>query len=728
MAQSPLARGIAVFLLLLVSVGAASAQTAAQGDPVRFDSMGDFGNVGLMQNPTARMAPDGQLSLGFSRVWPHERYSLTMQVMPWLEATLRYTNTLNRLYGPQEFSGNQTLKDRGFDFKLRILAESRATPEVAVGFRDIGGTGLFAGEYIVANRRYFDWDFMLGIGWGYLGSRGQMRNPLRALSGSFDSRKNDVKQGGEVRTGSFFAGKRASWLAGVSYRTPIEGLMLKAELDGSDYQHEPQNNNQKVKSPINIGATYKLNDWLDVSLALERGDTAMFQFVFKENLKSSPGFPKFDPPPEAVRPRAASVVLAESERLANEKPITVPRPMARVTQQLEAAGFDVDAVTLDQSNQHLTAYVSQQTWRNHARAAGRAGRAIANSAPPQVEEMTVANLEAGVETHRISLLRRDLERAESSRVTAEDMWPKAGPLAPTGPSAAEEQRYLNPERYPSFSWNWAPALRQHIGGPDNPYFYQIYLSVGGELQLVRGLSLSGAVGINLYNNFDDLKLASDSVLPHVRSDIKDYLKEGKNNLARLQGDYITQISQNWYGKVSAGILEEMFAGAGGEVLYRPHGQRWAVGGNVYRVRQRDYNQMFDMLDYTVTTGHLDLHYRLPFYNIQTSLSVGKYLAGDKGATFEISRQFENGARVGAWATRTNVSAEQFGEGSFDKGIFISFPLDHVSLFSSRGHLNFAWRPLTRDGGQKLATGKPLSGLLYDSDPDTLASQWSSVLR
>lgn len=718
MVRFPLAWRMAACLLSAAAFGGAHAQTAAPVEPIRFDTIGDFGNVGFMQMPSARMAPDGQLTLGFSRVWPYERYSITMQALPWLETTLRYTNTLNRLYGPASFSGDQTWKDRSFDVKVRLVEENRALPEIAVGLRDIGGTGAFSGEYLVANRRHYDWDFMLGIGWGYLGSRGQMRNPLRALSDWFDTRDRDVGLGGKVGTTSFFRGQRAAWLAGVSYRTPIEGLLLKAELDGNDYQHEPSENNQKVRSPINFGATYKVNDWVDVSLALERGNTAMFQIVFKENLKSSPGFPKYDPPPEPVQRRqAGSAVFASPQQSS-----------ARVVKRLEDAGFQVDRLSEDESGRHLTAYVSQNTWRNPAKAAGRAGRAIANSALPQVEKITVANLESGVETHRVAMLRRDLELSGSGAAAAEDMWPRAGDGAPSDPTSAEGKTFVNPDRYPFVDWFWGPGLRQHIGGPDNPYFYQIYLHVGGELQLARGLSLTGAVGLNIYNNFAGLKLASDSKLPRVRSEIKDYLKEGSNNIARLQADYLSRFSSDWYGKVSAGIFEEMFAGAGGEVLYRPYGRRWAIGGNVYKVRQRDYDQLFSMRDYTVTTGHMDLHYRLPFYNIQTSLSLGKYLAGDKGATFTVSRQFENGATIGGWFTRTNVSAEQFGEGSFDKGVFITLPLDHLSLFSSRGQLHFGWRPLTRDGGQKLVTGKPLSGILQGSDPENLASRWSEVLR
>ena len=55
------------------------------------------------------------------------------------------------------------------------------------------------------------------------------------------------------------------------------------------------------------------------------------------------------------------------------------------------------------------------------------------------------------------------------------------------------------------------------------------------------------------------------------------------------------------------------------------------------------------------------------YQMRTSLLVGKYLAGDKGATFDISRRFNSGFTLGIFASKTNLSAEEFGEGSFDKG-------------------------------------------------------------
>ena len=83
--------------------------------------------------------------------------------------------------------------------------------------------------------------------------------------------------------------------------------------------------------------------------------------------------------------------------------------------------------------------------------------------------------------------------------------------------------------------------------------------------------------------------------------------------------------------------------------------------------------------------------RLPF---SLNTSYGEYLAGDKGYTFDISRNFDNGVTMGAFFTKTDVTAEQFGEGSFDKGFYFQIPI-------SDEWFKFKWRPLTKDPGAKL---------------------------
>ena len=161
---------------------------------------------------------------------------------------------------------------------------------------------------------------------------------------------------------------------------------------------------------------------------------------------------------------------------------------------------------------------------------------------------------------------------------------------------------------------------------------------------------------------------------------------------------------------SAGILEDMFLGAGFEYLYYKHNANYAVGFEIFNVKKRDYQMKFGTLDYQNTTGAINLYYRnygtIPF---DAKISFGEYLAGDVGTTIELSRSFDNGVMFGIFASNTNVSADQFGEGSFDKGIFFDIP-----IFGDL--VGYSWRPLTKDPGQKLVRKHTLYELLVKFKP------------
>ena len=40
--------------------------------------------------------------------------------------------------------------------------------------------------------------------------------------------------------------------------------------------------------------------------------------------------------------------------------------------------------------------------------------------------------------------------------------------------------------------------------------------------------------------------------------------------------------------------------------------------------------------------------------ISSGVSIGKYLAGDKGITLDLSRRFKSGFTLGVFATKTNL--------------------------------------------------------------------------
>ncbi len=365
---------------------------------------------------------------------------------------------------------------------------------------------------------------------------------------------------------------------------------------------------------------------------------------------------------------------------------------------------------------------------------GRASRVIANHAPDSVEEIEIVTMNAGLETARVKILRKDLEAAVQRRGSPEEIWARttiSGPRAspPFGESPPGDVTVIaNPRRYPTLGWDIRPALRSHIGGPDALYLYQIWVALTGSAELYRGLFIDTTVGKNIKSTLDQITLVSDSQLPHVRSDLRLYSQEGEDaNIVRLQAEYLFQPARDVFARVSAGLFEQMFGGVGGEIMYRPYGSRLALSVDLNRVRQRDYDQRLDFLDYEVTTGHLNVYYKIPFMGLLGEIHAGQFLAGDRGAQFAVLREFGSGIAIGAWATFTNVSAAEFGEGSFDKGLYMSIPFEAFLTTSSLRGGSLSFRPLTRDGGQLLLVQRRLYGMAEGGNLDKIMHKWNRFL-
>lgn len=691
----------------------------------------DFGGSGLMQNPDARMADDGEFALGVGVDRPYNQLHFRLQLLPWLESMLRYTDVVDVPYGPSSFSGSQSYKDRSADFKIRLLEESGSHPAVALGLRDVGGTGLFSSEYLVASRRYYDFDVSAGIAWGRIGANGNWPNPLGFLSGHFNNPRvvgSATSDPGNVGFKRLFIGPTVGPFGGVIWNTPLRGLRLMAEYDGNDYQHEAFNALPR-DLPVNFGVGYEALPGLDVMLAYERGNQLSLNLNLHANFQQDRGIPKFaDPPPEPIRVRVqhddgALPAVTDADRAQCESSAVMDTIRSGFARQ----GFTLYAASCSAERRGMSVWMLQNTYRDRARGIGRAARVMSEAAPDWVEQFTIIEMAGGVEVQRTQLLRADLERYAQASGSAEEIATHAEFPAVQATRAIDAAPVQN-DVFPRTHWDVSPALRQSIGGPDNFYFYQIWAKLAGVVEATSRLSFNSVVGINVYNTFDGIRLQSNSVLPHVRSDVAEYLKQGPNALVRLEGNYIWSPWSQVYARVSAGIFEEMYAGVAGEVLYRPSNSPLAVGLDVNRVRQRGFTERFDFRDYEVTTGHLNLYAELPYYGVLSHLSYGRYLAGDWGMTFDLSRNFANGVTAGIFATFTNVPATQFGEGQFDKGVYLSIPLDLFFPKSSRRSAGFLFRPLTRDGGQKVRDGYDLYGVVSSGSVGATMQSWPAVMR
>jgi len=96
---------------------------------------------------------------------------------------------------------------------------------------------------------------------------------------------------------------------------------------------------------------------------------------------------------------------------------------------------------------------------------------------------------------------------------------------------------------------------------------------------------------------------SNSTLPHVRTDVATYFQE--RNLVTLNSlllNKYVQLGRGVYSRWSGGYYEEMFGGAGGQILYLPGSGNWATDLTVDWLRQRDPYADLSFTDYSVVTA------------------------------------------------------------------------------------------------------------------------------
>ena len=134
----------------------------------------------------------------------------------------------------------------------------------------------------------------------------------------------------------------------------------------------------------------------------------------------------------------------------------------------------------------------------------------------------------------------------------------------------------------------------------------------------------------MLTNLTDNRRRSNSVLPHVHSDWVLYDLAGQSgHIHELKLTYFTNLAPGLYGRAHAGLLERMYAGIGGEILFKPAQWPIGVGLDIHHVRARDYAMRFDLLDYETTAGHISLYYDAGgMFDIE--LNAGRYLARDWG--------------------------------------------------------------------------------------------------
>ena len=628
-------------------------------DSFEYNSFNNHGVIGLINMPSARFYDEASHGITIYDGTPDQKITMTSFPYDWMEASFFYTNIQGKPYCGQSFDSvcQQDYKDKGFNLKFR-LKEEGLWPAIAIGINDIAGTGFYSSEYIVGSYGINRTDFHFGVGWGTLnGSNDSFKNPLGYIYDGFNQRPSGIEdKGGQFQPSRYFSGKTASPFFGLS-QALNKKLLFKIEYDSTLTPGKV--GYQVPEEDFSFGLEYKINNNFTIGLSNERGNFTSLKFVYKNNPLASA---------KKYKPKKASISKGDNK-------------YTKLIKNLNTNSIGVDSIieTSDFIGLELTQF--------------------AHSDIDTIEQIIdFSAKDAGIDKE----IKKELKVASLK-----------------GVSEFDEESHKNAEliykrdKSQSFNTNTSFKIRPFFASRERFFRWSLLLENDSEYLIRDNLFFTSNLKFSVYDNFDELTIPPVNTYPaQVRSDVKDYLRNIDEGIiiGRAQFDYHLTPKKDHHIMITAGILEDMFMGYGFEYLYLKEDANYGIGFEVFEVQKRDYMMKFGTLDYTNTVSSINYYYRntniIPF---DVKISTGEYLAGDKGTTFEISRKYSNGMEFGVFASFTDVTTEQFGEGTFDKGIFFNIPI-YGSL------INYTWKPLTKDPGARLNRKHSLHNLLIKFKP------------
>lgn len=697
-----------------------------------------YGATGLIDMPSAEMQPDGILSVTSSHFGPISRTTLSFQISPRISGSFRFLGIRdwNKRFCPPTCGGVEqfdTYYDRSFDLRYQISDEGQYMPSIAIGLQDFVGTGVIAGEYIVATKHITpDVKVSAGLGWGRLGSYQSIGSPFG------DRPPLEIGKGGNFNFGQWFRGPAAPF-AGVEWQINDQWT-AKAEYSSDDYAEEAGfRATFDRRSPLNFGIEYQRSESMRLGAYYMYGSELGIAAHFILNPKKRAGGGMTTSAPDAVEPRPSRG--ADPEAWSTTwlgQPETQDALRARLGRRLAKDGVQVESVRFDGTTAHVR--IRNLSVDAEAQAIGRTARAMTKVAPASVEQFVIVPMVNGMPVSQVVLRRSDIEALEFDIEASEKILSRAQILSAP---AVLNDGFRDPEAYPKFSWSLGPTARVRVFDQNAPFKIGAGLDLSGRYEVTPGLILNGTVTKYVFSNLDDRPPLPDRGSLHpVRSAGYFYDRDGDPAIETLALTYYRKLSSEMYGRISVGYLERMYGGVSTEVLWMPTNRRWAIGAEVNYTAQRSPDQRLGFTlpaemyvtdgcppapcagpsRYRTVTGHVSGYYKFE-NDFHVQVDVGRYLAGDVGATLAVKREFDNGWKVGAFVTKTNVSAEDFGSGSFDKGITVEVPFSTLLGKPSIKSQESTLRPFGRDGGQRL----DVDGRLYDTvrgyRADGLSEQW-----
>ncbi|MBI3211844.1 MAG: YjbH domain-containing protein, partial [Simkania negevensis] len=506
---------------------------------------------------------------------------------------------------------------------------------------------------------------------------------------------------------------------------------LLAEWDAINYKQHPEEHpkGRSVKSRINLGLSTTLFDFLQLSVSSLRGEKIAASASLHCNFGDLKGFfPKVDNPPLYNSPL-------------NREPIGAFREEKELAHELAYAfskqGFNLYQayITTDEERgKALWLKLINIKYRVERDVKKRIVAILATLSPANVRTITVVIEADGVPTHEYQFKLEELQNYREDKIGA-FLFETLTPMKePTPPPNLYEGALIYQRRKKIWTLTLRPRLLSFFGSSTGKYKYSFGLTGGPEGYLFDQIYYNIQGSYNIKSNCSDIgdrDLLNPSQLLQVRTDAPRYYQTNSFSLDQAYIQKGSAWGKGWYIRGALGYFEAAYGGVGAEVLYYPVSSCWAVGVEGACVLKRKYHGLgftTKVKKYKETTpthvhfiGYqyfLDLYYDIKPLQVGLKVSVGQFLARDKGARFEATRYFPSGMRFTLWYTLTSAHDIVNGSRYHEKGVAFFIPLDFFLKKSSRSMIAYALSVWLRDSGAKARTGKELYPTLH-SERDTL---------
>lgn len=339
--------------------------------------------------------------------------------------------------------------------------------------------------------------------------------------------------------------------------------------------------------------------------------------------------------------------------------------------------------------------------------------------------VTIMPVMAGLRGPALTLLGRDVRLAVTQgQSSPQELWHHA-------------QWNVDPitDCPPLTRWNWLTRLNRdtqwhvrsdvQMGFTDTypRFLYRARVIPGVTITRPRGFIFGGALAYTLGGNADALARIEDEREP-VRRDMESFAHNGEITMERLYLSWHTTPVSDVHVGVTAGYLEEMYGGAGGEMIWRPFGSAFWTGVDAWALWRRDPDSAWNHAwgDHHFT-GHVRAGYDVPFSTTTFTLAAGQYLAGDHGATVGVSQQISTRARLEAGLTWTDRREDQgmIGDTHFDGMMRLTWTM------GPRSDARVTMRQMGRDGGQMLERPLPIETFTEPLSARSILRDWNRLL-